>query len=261
MKRVWGHVLAGVSLLAGAGVVMPACVHNDSSLFVQDVLAPQFVTAGQACSFTSDPTQPFLSSGILDVALRTEYDPTFLVGNQLVSQSNSQQLQTETSIITIQGAVVRITDSAGNQLNTFTRLSSATVYPATGTTPGYAPITVTAVDPGTATNAVAGMAKGGSVRVVTYVQFFGQTLGGESVQSDDFEFPVDLCDGCLVLFSATDDNPSSAFPQPNCNLASAAAMSGTGSTSSLPSPCLIGQDYSTDCSQCLGTAVCNPVNP
>lgn len=258
MKRVWAHVLAGVSLLAGAAVVMPACVHNDSSLFVQDVLAPQFVTPGQTCSFTTDPTQPFLSSGILDVGLRNEYDPTFLVGNQLVTQSNSQQLQTETSIITIQGAVVRITDSAGNQLNTFTRLATATVYPATGTTPGYSPVTVTTIDEGTAANATAGLTAGGTVRVVTYVQFFGNTLGGESVQSDDFEFPVDLCKGCLVLFSATDDNPSSAFPQPNCNLASAAAMTGTGSTSSLPSPCYLGQDYQTDCSQCLGLAVCNP---
>ena len=106
--------------------------------------------------------------------------------------------------------------------------------------------------------ALAGLAAGGSVRVVTYTQFFGNTLGGESVQSDNFEFPVDLCQGCLVLFSASDDNPSSAFPQPNCNLASAAAASGTGSTSSLPSPCNTGQDYPTDCSQCLGQAVCNP---
>jgi hypothetical protein len=258
MKRVWAHVLAGVSLLAGAGIVMPACVHNDSSLFVQDVLQSQFVTAGQTCDFTTDPTQPAIPSGILDVALRDTYNPWFLLGNQLVSQSNSQQLQTETSIITVQGAVVKITDSAGNQLNTFTVLGTTTVYPATGTTPGYAPISVTTIDAPTAVAATAGLAKGATVRLVTYTQFFGNTLGGEAVQSDDFEFPVDLCSGCLVLFSAADDNPSMAFPQPNCNLASAAAASGTGTTSSLPSPCTLGQDLMTDCSQCLGNAACNP---
>jgi hypothetical protein len=258
MKRVWGHVLAGVSLLAGAAIAMPACAHNDSSLFVQDVLAPQLVATGQTCLYTTDPTQPFISSGTLDVGLKAEYTPTFLVGNQLVSQSNSQQLQTETSTITIQGAVVRITDSSGNTLTSFTDLASATVYPATGTTPGYAPISVTTVDEGTASNiknTLAGMPALSTIRVVTYVQFFGNTLGGESVQSDDFEFPVDLCVGCLVLFSAASEN--AADPLPNCN----AATSSTGMVSALPSPCFLGQDAKTDCSQCLFLgqgSVCNP---
>jgi hypothetical protein len=255
MKRVWGHVLAGVSLLAGAGIAMPACAHNDSSLFVQDVLAPQLVATGQSCLYTTDPTQPFISAGALDVALKAEYTPTFLIGNQLVSQSNSQQLQTETSTITIQGAVVRITDSAGNQLAKFTDLAAATVYPAIGTTPGYAPISVTIIDQATASNAVNGLAANSTVRVVTYVQFFGNTLGGESVQSDDFEFPVDLCVGCLVLFSSASEN--AADPTPNC----AAAATSTGMVSALPSPCFLGQDAKTDCSQCLSNPVCHGVGP
>jgi len=246
--RVWGRVLVGASVLAATGIVLtPGCVHDDSTLFVQTVLAPQLVSPGQTCIFTNSPSQTTLSSGLLDVGLRNEYDPTYLVGNQMVAQVNSQQLQTETSIITIQGAVVRITDASGKQLNTFTRLSSATVYPASGTTPGYAPISVTTVDEGTATAAVSGLAAGATTRLVTYVQFFGTTLGGTSVQSDDYEFPVDVCNGCLVTFSSTDINP--LLPLPNC------AGTGTSATS-LPSPCVMGQDYATDCSQCQGLAVC-----
>jgi hypothetical protein len=249
-RRVGGHLLAVAALAAGGAMVMPGCAHDDSTLFVQTVLAPQLVSAGQTCVFTSSPAQTSLSSGILDVGLRTEYDPTYLVGNQMVSQSNSQQLQTETSIITIQGAVVIITDAAGTQLATFTRLSSATVYPASGTTPGYAPISITTVDEATAVTATAGLESGATVRLVTYVQFFGKTLGGTSVQSDNFEFPVDLCVGCLVTFSATDNNPLLA--QPNC-----AGTGASGSTtSSLPAPCVVGQDYQVDCSQCQGAAVC-----
>ena len=150
MKRVWGHVLAGVTLVGVGAILVAACKHNDSTLFVQDVLSPPLVTQGQTCIFTADPTQPTISSGVLDYGLRTEYDANFLVGNQAVAKVNSQNLQTETDIITIQGAIVRITDAAGNQLANYTRLAASTVYPSTGTTPGYAPVTgVTIVDSAT----------------------------------------------------------------------------------------------------------------
>ena len=56
MKRVWGHLLAGVSLVVGGGAVIAACKHDDSTLFVQGVLAAQPVSAGAQCIFTSDPT-------------------------------------------------------------------------------------------------------------------------------------------------------------------------------------------------------------
>ncbi|HEY8091087.1 MAG TPA: hypothetical protein VIF09_24660, partial [Polyangiaceae bacterium] len=147
MKRVWGHVLAGVTLVGVGAILVAACKHNNSTLFVQDVLSPPLVTQGQNCVFTADPTQPVISSGYLDYGLRQHYEANFLVGNQAVAKVNSQNLQTETDIITIQGATVRITDAAGNQLANYTRLAAASVYPSTGTAPGYASVTgVTIVD-------------------------------------------------------------------------------------------------------------------
>jgi hypothetical protein len=89
MKRVWGSVFAGGALAALGASAIFACTHDDSTLFVQDVLAAQPVTQGQVCFFTADPTQDHISSGILDIALRDEYDPTYLVGNQGVQLSNS----------------------------------------------------------------------------------------------------------------------------------------------------------------------------
>jgi hypothetical protein len=253
MKRVWGHILAGVTLVAGGIVTIAACKHDDSTLFVQDVLDAPTVTPGEVCTFSNDPTQPFISSGVLDIALRQEYSPTYLLGNQAVAEVNSQQLQTETDIVTVQGAVVRITDTAGNQLNTFTQLATATVYPSSGSVPGYAPITVTVVDSATIADDLflqTNVAAGGTTRLVTYVTFFGQTTGGDSIQSDEFEFPLDVCEGCLIAFSAADDNPIG--PQPNCATAAASAT-----TSSLPSPCVVGQDSVIDCSQCLGYTACH----
>lgn len=252
MKRVWAHVVAGVSLLAGAGVVMPACAHDDSTLFVQGVLAPQLVSAGQQCVYTSSPTQAIISSGTLDVSLRNDYVAAILLGNQMVSEVNSQQLQTETSIISVQGAVVRVTDAEGHQLSTFTDPAVTTISPSTGGTPGYAPIFAEIVDPTSVS--LAAVPPGGTVPVVTYVQFFGVSTGGDSEQSGEFEFPVTLCNGCLLAFSASDEEPDE--PLPNCNKAIASAS--TNSSTSLPSPCLPGQDAVIDCSQCLSDPACTP---
>ena len=252
MKRVWGHLLAGVSLVTACVVSISACKHDDSTLFVQDVLAAQPVAAGAQCTFTSDPTQPFISSGVLDIAFRQEYDPTYLIANQAVAEVNSQQLATETDIITVQGAVVRITDASGNQLNTFTRLASATVYPSSGSVPGYAPITVTTLDSATIANDAdlqLNVNNQGTTRLITYVKFFGLTTGGNNIESGEFEFPVDVCKGCLVVFGADDE--SSAYPLPNCKNAG-----NSSSSTSLPSPCVQGQDFSVDCSLCQSLSVC-----
>ncbi len=242
MKRVWGHVLSGVTLSAGiavAGGVVPACVHDDSSIFVDDVLAPQYVTAGMACTFTADPTQPSLGSGTLDASLLTEYTAVFLVGNQLVPRGNPNQPHTETSYVTIQGAVVRIVDSNGNQLNTFTNRAAGTIPPSSGTTPGYLAVGATIID--SVTSASLGL--GGAVdRIVSYVRFFGQTLGGESVETNEFGFPVDVCRGCLISYPLAEMNTS--LPEPNC--ANGGAASSSSSSSSVP--CVPGQDLPIDCS-------------
>ena len=209
MKRVWGHVLAAVSLVAGVAVAFSACVHDDSTIFVQSVLAPQTSSqAGALCTWNSDPTQPFISSGVLDLELRPEYDAEFLVGNQMAAQANSSQLQTETSFVEINAAVVRITSS--NTVNgvvtlaNYTRLATATIPPASGNNPGYTPIgPVTILDePTLISSFVQGqLVPGGTVRLVAHVKFSGKSLGGQSVESNEFEFPVDICSGCLIAFS------------------------------------------------------------
>jgi hypothetical protein len=259
MKRVWGHVLAGFTLLGGGGAAFGGCVHNDSTLFVQDVLAPQEVTTG-ACVFTNSPTQTVISTGVLDVDFRYQYDPVYLVGNQMVQEANNQQLITETSTITIQGAVVRITNSAGTELKTFTRLAAGTVYPASGNIPGYAPIGVTTIDRDTLFNeptisslllAPNAQARAATVRLVTYVRFFGKTLGGRYVESEEFAFPVDVCKGCLITFSPADINPR--FKPPNC--AQNPGAQG-GSTSQQSLPCVVGQDLPIDCIQCQAVEDC-----
>ncbi|HLK38619.1 MAG TPA: hypothetical protein VKU41_17775 [Polyangiaceae bacterium] len=263
MKRVLGHVLAGVTFVAGGGVVVSACAHDDSTLFVSQVLAPQLVANGNECVFTGDPTQPFLSSGIVDVDFRNDYTPTYLVGNQTVPRGDPNAPQTETSIITIQGAVVKVTDTDGNTLRNFTRLSTATIHPSSGSTPSYSPISVTTIDSQTLDGLRPKLAGGDTIRLVTYVQFFGKTLGGQDVESNNFEFPVDVCmfvpgpnggvlNSCLIQFAPQDMN--AVAMEPNC----LSAASGMASTT-LPVPCERGQDFAVDCSQCQDVQACHGV--
>jgi hypothetical protein len=249
MKRVWGHVLTGLVVLAGVGATSattPGCVHDDSTIFVSDVLAPQYVSAGMVCTFTADPTQPILSAGTLDVGLSGTYLADFLVGNQIVPRGDPNQPQTETSYVTLAGAVVRIVDSNGNQITTYTQPASATIPPSSGTTPGYASVGVTIID---STTAASFVKVPGTTPLVSYVRFFGQTLGGASVESDEFGFPVNVCYGCLVSFPTAEENP--ALPTPNC------AFRGAGGSTVSSVPCIVGQDLAVDCSLCQDDAVCS----
>lgn len=225
MERVWGHVISGFVLVAGLGAaagLVPACVHDNSTIFVSNVLAPSFVTSGMTCTFTADPTQPVLAQGALDVGLRTEYIAEVLVGNQLVPQADPNQPHTETSFVTVEGAVIRIVDPNGNQLNTYTQPVAATIPPSSGTTPGYASMAITIVDSSTAAKLSETIGTSTTtVPIVSYIRVFGHSLGGESVESNEFGFPINVCTGCLIDFSAS------------------CAMASTTSTSV---PCEIGQD-------------------
>jgi hypothetical protein len=268
MKRVLGPCLAGLALL-GAGIgLMSACQNNDSSMFVQNVLFPTPVAAGQSCVYTNDPTQDTLPSGKLDVALAPQYTAWYLVGNQLVSQSNSQDLKTETSIINVEGADVTVTDAAGNQLDYYQSDTSGTIYPSSGTTPGYGAFEITAASE-KAVQAIVAESKDvldgcGTTTLISYATFFGHTLGGTYITSNKFEFPITVCattagcGECLVGFNLSERgglcvNPttlvSAPYKLPNCLSPSSTAMS-------LPIPCVTGQDTPIDCSQCQTDTPC-----
>ena len=91
---------------------------------------------------------------------------------------------------------------------------------------------------------------------MTYVKFYGHTLGGTYIESNDFEFPITIgmtttLGAFLVNFSqseATQCNGVQLTGQ-NCLMPSTTAMS-------LPVPCAPGQDTSIDCSQCQAFPVC-----
>jgi hypothetical protein len=258
MNRIAKHLAAGVCLV-GLGVASAtACVHDDSTLFIRNALSPPNVMLGMGCIYTADPTQTFISGGTLDVDFRSTYDAEFLVGNQMVDQGDPTKPATETSRITLKGAIVRITDTSGNKIKEFSEALSGTVDPLSGNNPSFIPVGVELVDSATAQGLLGQI--GGSSRAVveldTYTRVFGNTLGGQYVESGEFEFPVNVCKGCLILFSTTSTNPN--FPTPNC-----LGNGASGATTNASVPCNL-EDRLIDCSACAGStdpAVANDCNP
>jgi hypothetical protein len=248
MKRFWGHLIAVVGVTVGAAGLTSACAHDDSTIFVRMVIAPPASQGGGVCLYTADPSQPMINGGVLDVLLRSSYQPVFLVGNQMTPQENPDNDRTETSRVNLQGAIVRVTDVNGTDLRpAFTRSAAGTVDPAAGGTPSYSAFSVEILD-SSVTDGLKAQLKGsrGSVRVMSYVKVFGHTLGGLRVESNEFQYPIDVCYGCLVIFPAGVDSNLPGFPQPNC------ANTGTGSATTASQPCVLGQDNDVDCRLCSG---------
>jgi hypothetical protein len=233
-------VAAAFLLTACGGKTAGEQAGDNGSIFVLGVLAPQRVSAGNTCVYSAQPTQAELSMGVLDLDFLSDYNPTYLLGNQLATGVN---IATETVVIN---------DAAGNQLATFTRETAATISPSSGGVPGYAPITLTTIDENTILNntdvkSLVLSGEGGTVRFETLVTFNGQTLGGTNVSSGYVEFSVYICKGCLISFSSIDIRVGCAVP--NC------LNAGTSSISLL-SPCVQGQDLAVDCSLCLSIPDC-----
>ena len=255
MTRIRGRVVALATFGTVLGLLASACAHNDASMIVVGVLAPPTPQNG-TCAYTADPTQATISSGALDVGLLSSYTPELLVGNQLAARANETDLQAETAVIVMQGAVVHVYDTNNNEINSFTSLSSGFINPGTGGAPGYGPMSLTIIDPKTAQDLQASLPILGHQRVIARITVFGQTSGSSDIESNEFQFPVDVCNGCLVTFPDGSDDPvkSAATGVPNC---SATSSSSSSSTTEII-PCVIGQDQVVDCRLCQGKTVCDP---
>jgi hypothetical protein len=256
MNRIWGHTLSTAILALAAGSAFPACAHNDGSLFVSGVLYPPTPAAG-LCVYTAAPTSQILSRGLVDASLTDSYTPYFLLGSALIAQGDPTTPQAETSRLTLQGVDVRVVDPVDNSewMNADV-LAAATIAPATGATPAYEAIQASVMD----AKAIAHFNPTGSTvaskLAEVYVKFYGTTLGGQYVESDDFLFPVDVCYGCLISFppgAIVKYNPTGTPPvlvSPYC--------SGAVASTSQTAACILGQDQQVDCQKCYGISpVCN----
>ena len=102
---------------------------------------------------------------------------------------------------------------------------------------------MTIIDPGTVENLRSSVAPYARRTISTYTRAFGTTLGVQHVESNEYEFPIVVCYGCLV--SGLEGSP------PTCPAAIPSATTAA---------CFTGQDQPTDCHFC-SDPVCSGTAP
>ena len=239
--------------LAPALLAGPGCADNESSLFIRQAQ----VHVPGSCPVDNSPTSLAILRGQLDLAFQQQYIADLLVGNQLVARGNASQLRTETARIELQGTIVRVEDTSGAVVwGPVTVPGTGLVDPASGANPNYGVIDTVLLGSqlgSTLTGQLMGTP--GLVRYFTSVaRVFGRTLGGMSIESGEWRYPINVCYGCLVVFPPEAIDPK-IMPTPNC---ANSATTGTG----VVHPCIVGQDDLIDCRVCKesrpGDPLCEP---
>jgi hypothetical protein len=252
MNRMLRPFIAG-GVIAAAAATAAGCADNNSTLFVYGVLA----TKAPDCSVTADPGSMMFGDGSLDVAIGSGYWAWLLVGNQYSPRGAKQQLKTETTRVTLTGAEVTLTSASTGQVITcpstkncggpFSVYGSGFASSSKSEDPGWGAIEVQllpdAVSAFFRTDPSSPIGKPGEARttIVASVRVYGKTLGGQDVESGAFTYPIQVCNGCSILYGDYD-------------LVTEQCLSKAGMTPVLP--CRVGQDSSIPCSSCVGIPIC-----
>ncbi len=242
MGRFVGHVGAAVVLLAVAGAIGEGCVHPNTMLVLRAVQAPS-----DNCTYSSDRNATSVSKGVLDLGLTASYHAALLVGSQLVSTSEANTPTAETNRIIVNGVSIRVTDVKGAPVGeAFSTVATGTVDPASGGSIGPYEVVQSTLLTKTLANAIGSALGPGETReVVANTRVFGKTLGGLKVESNEYPFPIIVCDGCLVYFPPNDD----------CTKAPESTQAIPPEVNSSQSKCTPGQD------QPVGCWTCHPARP
>jgi len=243
MNRFRARTTSAAAIGILAGCLVPACAHNDGTIFIRHVMAPP-----GGCLYQGDPSQPYMTEGSVDAALTGSYTPVVLVGNQLTARASVEDARVESARVVLQGALVKVVDPAdGSVQMDNTVLTSGTVDPGTGTSPSWGLAGITMMNQAALAHFDPGLNQPSRL-AVAYVKVFGQTLGGQSVESNEFQFPINVCHGCLVSF------PAGSGTNGYCSSGSTAGSS----TSNAEKACVPGQDQPLDCSLCFPNPACDP---
>lgn len=210
-------------------------------LFIKGVLAIETTN----CVAKPESAGILRAVGRLDTSLANGYVAALLVGSQLTQRGSREQLRTETARLMLEGAEVTLTDGYGTPLdigtNPFTTLGNGFVDPAGGTQPGFGTIFVELI-PATVMSAVSEALPGGSGVVRAKVRVFGTTLGGQPLESGDYVYSIEICNGCLIDYP-TGSDLSKGLGDFEC---------GGPPSSNAAEVCAIGQDLSVPCTLCAG---------
>jgi hypothetical protein len=178
-------VLAAATASSAVG-----CVDNDSTIFIAQMMQ---IDPESECTVVNDPSSPSISAGVIDVSITDQYFGMVLVGNQLVRRGDPQRLRTETGRVQLFEAEVEVFDYAGATLSSFIQPVSGFIDVATGANPGWGLTGLTLID------GAAAAASGGNAGLVARIRIRGETLGGLEVETGEWDFPINVCNGCFLI--------------------------------------------------------------
>jgi hypothetical protein len=239
MRSATKYLLSVGLLSLGTLALTSSCADNNSSLFVIGVIDINTTS----CVAKPDTTDAFLAAGTMDLAFTNSYTASVLVGNQLTQRGSREQLRTETSRISLRGAEVKLTTLDGRELGNYSTVGTGFVDAASGDVPSYASMSVNLI-PSALGNSAA--VRGAKV-VLAKIRVFGDSLGNASITSSELDFPINICEGCLVLYPA--DAADATVPANGGYLCS---RSTTTTQNTAAPPCIQGQDQPFACTFCSG---------
>lgn len=239
MRRPSFKTLLAFGAVAFTAGALPSCATNDSMMFIIGVSARK---AG-SCTVKADLDSPILARGTMDRLFASDYVAALLVGNQVTQRGSRDRIRTETSRISLKGAEVHLETTQGAELApAFSSVGTGFVDASEGTDPALSVMFASLIPASVSPSLPLGT-------VVAKVRVFGTSLGGEDIESAELGFPIEICEGCLVAYPASDRDLTSDSPDYQCKLATDSAASG----SDVDLPCQLGIDLAVPCTACSGT--------
>lgn len=260
--------------LGGFVAAQSGCAENDVSFFIYQVQAPL-----TTCGYNNDPSSMSLREGRWDLALSDGYVFAPLLGSQIGTRADPMLGRAEAQYVQVEGFEIEVHDGAPDGptiLRPYTIYQTTVIRPPTQGGTGYNFASFEVIPPaiarqirprvcqngpadGTRAQPFSCLAPAGRTqRLIVRVRAFGHTLGGYNVETPVFDYPVNVCCGCMVNFPAEADAPeptsgtSTATVGPDCL--------GTGNATGLGT-CQPGQDFNLDCRFCVRhDAVCSPTD-
>lgn len=239
MRRFSPKSLFALAIVGFGASALPSCAENDSMMFIIGVYAR---TSG-TCAPQAEADSPIWANGVLDRLFANDYTAALLIGNQITERGSREQVRTETSRVALRGAEVRLETLKGAELAApFSSTATGFVDAASGTDPSLSVMYASLIPPSVAPTLPAGT-------VVAKVRVFGNTLGGQDVESSELLFPIEVCDGCLVSYPAEARDLTADGTEYVCKTAIAADDAQSQDT---VLPCQLGIDVPAPCTVCSG---------
>lgn len=230
MMRLTGPTIAVAFAALVTVAVAPGCRESESSLVLLKAVNP---AKPPDCTISGEEGQLARDEGYLDLSARRTHIMASVIKNQLTSLEDPDKGRTETATIMVEGATVRVEDTQGKVYGQYTDDGVVSIKPGGGTQ-AYSTMVVN-TDVGNALAKEFDENKNLQEKVViSYVSVFGRTLGGVFVKSNEFRYPITVCNGCLRAYVKVEAG------RPVCDGAIEA-------TDKDKLPCIPGQDQPFDC--------------